>query len=217
MRHLPNETLLEHASGQHDFAARVLVEAHLDLCPACRGEHDELALPGGRLLAETAPAAPPDELWAKIEAGLRQPGVPPLPAELPLAARTELAAELASRPVSGLASGTALNWWRLGLGGARMAQLAHDASTGVRLLIGHMPPGLRFPRHVHLGLEQVVVLSGGYDDERGEFVAGDYGVYEPGSEHGPETLDGDDCWILFRLDGPVRFRGWRGLLQRLTG
>lgn len=207
MRHLPNETLLEHASGQHDLALRVLVEAHLDLCPTCRGEHDELALPGGRLLAETAPALPPNELWTKIEAGLPLSGADPLPAEvpLPLSARAELASE------------TPLEWWRLGLGGARMAQLAHDASTGVRLLVGHMPPGRRFPRHVHLGLEQVVVLSGGYDDERGEFVAGDFGVYEPGSEHGPETLDGDDCWILFRLDGPVRFRGWRGLLQRLMG
>jgi putative transcriptional regulator len=211
MRHLPNETLVEHASGQHDLAARVLVEAHLDLCPACRDEHAELALPGGRLLAETAPALPPHELWTKIEAGLPPAGDDGLPAELPLplAAR----AELALRP----AAEGGLRWWRLGLGGARMTQLAHDASTGVRLLVGHMPPGLRFPRHVHLGLEQVVVLSGGYDDERGEFVAGDYGVYEPGSEHGPETLDGDDCWILFRLDGPVRFRGWRGLLQRLMG
>ena len=31
----------------------------------------------------------------------------------------------------------------------------------------------------------------------------------------PHTLDGDSCWILFRLGGPVRFRGWRGALQRL--
>lgn len=205
MRHVPNETLVEHASGQLDLALRVLVEAHLELCPSCRVEHAALVAPGGRLLAETAPAAPPEALWSQIEARLPVAAPDPVPADvpLPLAARSEIVVQ------------GPLRWWRRGLGGARMAELAHDAGSGVRLLIGQMPPGLRFPRHLHLGFEQVVVLSGGYDDERGEFVAGDYGVYEPGSEHGPETLDGDSCWILFRLDAPVRFRGWRGLLQRL--
>jgi len=57
----------------------------------------------------------------------------------------------------------------------------------------------------------------GYADERGEFLAGDYAVYEPGSVHGPDTLDGDPCWTLFRLDGKVRFGGWRGALQRIFG
>ena len=57
----------------------------------------------------------------------------------------------------------------------------------------------------------------GVADERGEFLAGDYAVYEPGSVHGPDTLDGDPCWTLFRLDGKVRFGGWRGALQRIFG
>jgi putative transcriptional regulator len=79
-----------------------------------------------------------------------------------------------------------------------------------------MPGGRRFPRHLHLGSEQATVLAGGYEDERGSFEAGDYVEYERGSEHGPDTLDGDPCWILFRLEGKVRFRGWRGLIQRLV-
>jgi putative transcriptional regulator len=78
-----------------------------------------------------------------------------------------------------------------------------------------MPGGKVFPRHEHRGFEHAVVLAGGYEDERGSFVAGDYAIYEPGSEHGPHTLDGDDCWILFRLGGPVRFHGWRGAIQRI--
>ena len=207
MRHVPNETLLEHAGGQLDLALRVLVEAHLEHCPTCLAEHAALAAPGGRLLAETVPAPPAQRLWERIEAGLPTTTGIALPDDVPLppAARAELATV------------APLRWWRLGLGGARMTELAHDAESGVRLLVGQMPPGLRFPRHLHLGFEQVVVLAGGYDDERGEFVAGDYAVYEPGSEHGPETLDGDSCWILFRLDAPVRFRGWRGLAQRLLG
>jgi putative transcriptional regulator len=208
MRHVPIETLAEHAAGQLDLALRVLVEAHLDLCGDCRAAHAELVAPGGRLLTESSPSSPPVGLWAKLEADLDRQGratVDTLPTSipLPLAARREL-------PALGK-----LRWWKLLLGGARMAPLCDDPATGAKLMIGQMPPGLRFPRHLQ-GYEHVVVLAGGYDDERGEFVAGDYGVYEPGSEHGPETLDGDSCWILFRIDGPVRFRGWRGVLQRLA-
>jgi putative transcriptional regulator len=212
MRHVPIETLAEHAAGVLDLALRVLVEAHLDLCAACRAEAAALAAPGGALLAAGAGGAPPAALWTRISAALdaarergADPAADPLAPEipLPLAARRELP------PLA------PLRWWRWFLGGARMTELVHDPRSGTRLLLGQMPPRRRFPRHLHVGFEQLVVLAGGYDDERGEFVAGDFAVYEPGSEHGPETLDGDACWLVFRLDGPVRFRGWRGLAQRL--
>jgi hypothetical protein len=29
------------------------------------------------------------------------------------------------------------------------------------------------------------------------------------------TEHGEECWILLRLEAPVRFLGWRGGLQRL--
>ncbi len=207
MRHVPTETLLEHASGQLDLAFRVIVEAHLELCPSCRVELAGLAAPGGWLLQNAVdPTPPPGALWERLVARLPNEALgDPVPPEvpLPLAARRELP------------PGGALRWWSLLLGGARMATLAYDPATDVRLLLGEMPGGLAFPRHRHLGFEHVVVLSGGYGDERGELLAGDFGVYEPGSEHGPQTLDGDACWILFRLGGPVRFRGWRGAVLRL--
>jgi putative transcriptional regulator len=207
MRHPDSDTLLDHATGQLDLPMRVLLEAHLDQCESCRGEVAELAAPGGRWMEHAAAEAPPAALWRRLEAALATPPPRPRIADeipLPLAARHELPAGVKPR------------WWRLFLGGAKMARLATDPTTGAQLALGRMPGGLVFPRHEHVGFEHAVVLSGGYDDERGEFTAGDYAVYEPGSEHGPHTLDGDACWILFRLGGPVRFRGWRGALQRLV-
>jgi len=211
MRHPEPETLLDHVGGELDLPMRVLVESHLDHCPSCRDEAARLAEPGGRLLESVDPAAaapPPAELWNRLETAISAPGPRDrFPSEIPLpaAARQELAADLKPR------------WWRWGLGGARMALLATDAASGGHLAVGRMPGGMKFPRHTHQGWEHAVVLSGGYDDERGEFLAGDWAAYEPGSEHGPDTLDGDDCWILFRVDAPVRFHGWRGRLQRLFG
>lgn len=206
MMHPPSETLLAHASGHLDRALRVVLEAHLDHCAACRAEVAAVSAPGGWALGALPRQPAPDALWTKLAARLDSaPAADPIPASvpLPLAARRELV------------PGGRVRWWRPLLRGARLAVLDRDDERGVALAVAHMPGGRVFPRHRHLGFEHAVVLAGGYEDERGAFVAGDFAIYEPGSEHGPHTLDGDDCWILFRLEGRVRFRGWRGALQRL--
>ena len=206
--HPSEETIAAAASGQLDLPHRLVVLSHVELCPACRELQAELASPGGVLLAGLAPVeAPPAALWQRIEGALDavpkedrlDPALP-----IPAALRSELAGQ--PRP----------RWWAHFLNGGRMAVLLEDPASGTQLCLGEMPGGRRFPRHLHLGSEQATVLAGGYEDERGSFEAGDYVEYERGSEHGPDTLDGDPCWILFRLEGKVRFRGWRGLIQRLV-
>lgn len=210
MMHPPSETLVAHASGHLDPALRVVVEAHLDLCPTCRAELAAMSAPGGWMLAASAGAERvPDPLWEQLAARLGEASAPaavPASVPLPIAARLELPA-----------GGARLRWWSPMLRGARIAILQEDSATGSSLAIAHMPGGRAFPRHAHTGFEHAVVLAGGYEDERGSFTAGDFAIYEPGSQHGPHTLDGEDCWILFRLGGPVRFAGWRGAAQRLFG
>ena len=51
-----------------------------------------------------------------------------------------------------------------------------------------MEPGCGYPAHRHIDVEEVLVLSGGYRDERGEHGAGDYVRYEAGSIHAPIAL-----------------------------
>lgn len=208
LTHPPEETLLDLAASQLDRPHQLVLEAHLEHCTACRQGVGELAAPGGWWLAQLPSEAPSRELWQKLEREVGAPApVDPFAAHLPLplALRQEFAGQ--PRP----------RWWSLGLNGGRVAVLFEDAVSKSLLCLGEMPGGRRFPRHEHLGFEQVTVLAGGYTDERGEFAAGDYAVYAPGSSHGPDTLDGDPCWTLFRLDGKVRFAGWRGALQRVFG
>lgn len=208
--HPPDETLAAAASGQLDRPHRIVIAAHVESCAQCRSRQGELAAPGGALLTELAGEAPPAALWERIDAAVSKAAVEPLadrldPAlPLPAVVREELAGVPNPR------------WWSFFLKGGRMAVLFEDPVSGAQLCLGEMPGSRRFPRHLHLGFEQCTVLAGGYEDERGSFEAGDYAEYEPGSEHGPDTLDGDSCFILFRLEGKVRFRGWRGLLQRLA-
>ena len=58
---------------------------------------------------------------------------------------------------------------------------------GVSALI-RMQPGRGYPAHRHVDFEDVLVLAGGYKDEFGEYGAGTYLRYPPGSTHAPVAL-----------------------------
>jgi putative transcriptional regulator len=206
--HPAEETLLDHASGRLGRHLRPVVEAHLDLCSACRTTVAALAVPGGELLRRVDGPPPSTSCWSRLLARLDEPpSAPSLPpgAPVPPAAQAELT------------GGVQRSWGGFFTRGARFFVLDVDREGESILGMAQMPGGRRFPRHTHLGYEHSVVLAGGYRDESGTFEEGDFGVCPPGSDHGPDTLEGEPCWILFCLERPVRFHGWRGLLQRLAG
>ena len=51
-----------------------------------------------------------------------------------------------------------------------------------------MDPGCGYPAHRHVDVEEVLVLRGGYRDDRGEHRAGTYLRYPAGSVHAPVAL-----------------------------
>ncbi len=52
-----------------------------------------------------------------------------------------------------------------------------------------MHPGSGYPPHRHVGVEDVLILEGGYGDEYGIHLAGSYVRYPAGSVHSPVALD----------------------------
>ena len=58
-------------------------------------------------------------------------------------------------------------------------------------------PGSAFPEHVHGGGEEILVLSGTFQDEHGDYAAGSYFRNPPGTVHSPATAEG--CEIFVRL------------------
>jgi len=206
--HPSEELLLAVASGEADLPHRVLVEGHLDGCAACRAALGEISAPGGALLADLRPERPPDAIWESLRARIAAPGPQPAPsvfAGLPLP-------EAARRELPDLAE---IRWRRVPIPGARMAVLVRDPFTRSVLILGHMPPQRAFPRHIHQGPEDVLVLAGGYEDQFGAYEAGVFASYAPGTQHRPLTEPDEECWILMRLEKPNLFVGWRGWLQRL--
>ncbi|CDX57691.1 Anti-ECFsigma factor ChrR [Mesorhizobium plurifarium] len=58
-------------------------------------------------------------------------------------------------------------------------------------------PGSAFPRHVHAGGEEILVLEGTFQDEHGDYPAGSYFRNPPGTSHVPASKEG--CTIFVRL------------------
>ena len=58
-------------------------------------------------------------------------------------------------------------------------------------------PGSKFPAHLHGGGEEILVLEGGFSDERGDYPAGSYLRNPPGSSHAPFSRDG--CLLFVKL------------------
>ncbi|MBI5852824.1 MAG: cupin domain-containing protein [Planctomycetes bacterium] len=74
-----------------------------------------------------------------------------------------------------------------------------DRESGHAAVMIRMEPGCGYPAHRHVGPEELLVLQGGFRDEHGEWRAGDYARFEPGTRHAPVALaDGPAC-VFFAI------------------
>ena len=62
-------------------------------------------------------------------------------------------------------------------------------------------PGASVPRHIHRGLETVLVLEGAQSDERGTYETGTLAVNPVGSTHAVASETG--CVVLIQWTKPV--------------
>lgn len=77
-----------------------------------------------------------------------------------------------------------------------------DAAVLIR-----MDPGASYPAHRHLGIEDVLILEGGYRDEFGEHGPGSYVRYPEGSVHRPiatgdpgkRASEGNPACVMFAI------------------
>ena len=223
--HPDAERLALHAAGQLRRVERFVLEAHLAYCATCTDDLRALLDPGARWLESLPGEPPPPAVWASLERRLGEPGAgrsrpdgrngpgggsgataiaAPLPAVVPASAWEEIAD---STPV--------LQWRRLPTSRAHFARLAADPAIDAELVLVRLEPGSRFPAHVHLGVEEMVILAGGYSDPFGHFEAGAYQRYAPGTEHSALTDAGETCWAIGLIERGLRFRGVLGALQWL--
>ncbi|MCG8460308.1 MAG: cupin domain-containing protein [Holophagales bacterium] len=207
LEHPPGELIEDYVLGALTVPSRALLEAHLALCPSCRSYLAELTRTGSAFVAALAPATsaapmgegsdpelPNPELWQRLESRLGGPGGPWGELPVPAAVRAEL---------SHLDTAETLDWQPVGP--CRIALVAAEPESEVLLHLVSSPAVETFPRHRHVGGEELVILEGGLTDPVGHMQVGDFRAYPPGSVHAPVMDAGPPCLALVLTRGGVEF------------
>ena len=91
-----------------------------------------------------------------------------------------------------------LDWVKSPAAGVDRRMLYREGDEVARATsIVRYAPGSAFPRHVHSGGEEILVLEGTFQDEHGDYPAGSYFRNPPGTSHEPAAAEG--CTIFVRL------------------
>lgn len=85
---------------------------------------------------------------------------------------------------------------------AAMEQTAARAPARCCALLRYQP-GAKIPRHLHVGVEFLLILRGSQRDERGDYQAGTFLVNPASSSHAIESDAG--CIVLAIWERPVKF------------
>lgn len=101
-----------------------------------------------------------------------------------------------SKPV--IVHAAKLDWVKSPAAGVDRRMLYREGDEVARATsIVRYAPGSAFPRHVHSGGEEILVLEGTFQDEHGDYPAGSYFRNPPGTSHEPAAAEG--CTIFVRL------------------
>jgi putative transcriptional regulator len=190
IRHHPSPaTLFGHAAGTLPPLHAHVLAVHLAQCPACRATLREDIEVDGALLQDLPPEPLRDGALRRTLARLDDPATLRGPEVTP-----------AATTLADLAQG---RWFPVSPG-VRILSLARRDETGTRLDLIRVAPGTALPQHDHTGPEIACILAGAYRDETGEYHPGDIAEGEPGLDHAPTTLDGEECICLIATTGYLR-------------
>lgn len=87
--------------------------------------------------------------------------------------------------------------------GIEIARLYGEGGEGPAIAVLRYRPGATVPRHLHVGVEMILVLEGGQVDEHGSYPAGSLLINPPGTDHAVAAPEG--CVVLIQWARPVRF------------
>jgi anti-sigma factor ChrR (cupin superfamily) len=91
--------------------------------------------------------------------------------------------------------------WQAFREGVEIAPLYGDSLGGPSMALLRYAPGARVPKHLHRGLEHIIVLEGAQSDEGGEHPTGSILVHGPGTTHSVSSEAG--CVVLAIWERPV--------------
>lgn len=85
--------------------------------------------------------------------------------------------------------------------GVEIARLYETPDEGPSMALLRYAPGASVPKHIHHGMEHILVLEGGQRDEGGEHTVGSILVHGPDTSHSVSSEQG--CVVLAIWERPV--------------
>jgi putative transcriptional regulator len=211
--HPDSDLLLAYATGTLAQAPSLVVATHLALCPHCRAEVAEMEAIGGALLSADAGMAVSDGLLSTVLTRLDgpPPAQPPRRRQAPVGPSPVLPEPLRSY----IGGDIDRIRWRRTIPGLHEADVK-CAGGSVRMM--RIRSGMGMPQHTHRGDEFTLVLAGGFSDDTGHYLRGDFAATDPSVDHRPIADDDGDCICLAFTDAPLRLTGrflrWLNPLMR---
>jgi putative transcriptional regulator len=191
--HLPEQGLVEHATGIGSRSAGLAIDCHLVFCALCR---DQLAASREGLSALLeglpGPAVDPAARQRLLEelGEPRPPALPPVPSEL----------EWLPDPLRPYLAGSPR--WRMLVPGARAIDLAVGEGEATARVV-RFRPGFVIPLHDHAGPEYTVIFSGRLEDTGAIAARGDVIYREPGIKHVQAITADEECVALVVNERPL--------------
>ena len=93
--------------------------------------------------------------------------------------------------------------WQPFRAGVDILPLHGDPAQGCSCAFLRYQAGAEVPRHVHVGMEFLMILRGSQRDERGEYHAGTFLINPASSSHAIVSKSG--CIVLAIWERPVKF------------
>jgi anti-sigma factor ChrR (cupin superfamily) len=93
--------------------------------------------------------------------------------------------------------------WKPFRAGIEIHPLYGEIGVGRAAALLRYAPGASLPSHRHSGFEQILVLQGSQEDDRGRYGKGTVVVNPPGSKHAVASTEG--CIVFVTWELPVQF------------
>jgi putative transcriptional regulator len=204
VHHPGDETLADFARGTLDRGRRVVVAAHMELCPSCHRLMQGLELAAGEHLERLTGTPLAEGALRNVLAQLDGPAIAQAKPSAPV--QTDLPFRLrALEPYE-------LGRWRWIGPGVHWRSVGVPAQGGARVFLLKAAPGTHLPHHAHDGTELTVILKGAFAHADGRFGVGDCDDADDSVEHRPVVEDGEECVCLVAMHGDIRLLSLVGRL-----
>ena len=181
-----HDQIIGYAMHTLDQVVAQEVALHLQQCALCQQELMAMQATLGVLPYSVPPVLPPPSLKARLFERIHSLA-PPHPQ--PALARAVM-------------DFTTIAWEPSDYPGVSFHWLRQDEATGTATALVKIQPGCRYGDHLHRGGEDCLVLQGGFRDRWGEYHAGDFVYYEPGSVHHDfQALEDETCMLFVVAHG----------------